>query len=42
MYFDDDEYNIFIKDVDKLISNKDYFIQKYLEINNIKKDVNIC
>lgn len=36
MYFKDKEYEKFIKDVDNLINDKNYFINLYKEVNDIK------
>jgi uncharacterized protein len=36
IYFKDDEYETFLKDVDTLTENKENFTERYLKINNIK------
>ena len=41
MYFEDSEYKKFIKEIIKLTNNKNTFIKKYLEVNNIKDDIYI-
>ena len=39
MYFDDIEYKQFLDGITKLVQNEDLFIKKYIEVNNIDKNL---
>jgi uncharacterized protein len=42
MYFEDDEYKNFLKDISNLAGNKEKFIKRYILINKIYSNESIC
>lgn len=37
MYFEDSEYKTFLEELNKLLTNKEEFINKYMEVNDLNK-----